>query len=186
MKKKLLMLSVVSILILTGCSEKNAQLQRPVSNKVFYNQNSTVASKFEEAVAFQNKREYARAIEAYDAIINHYRGREDKGVLSSVYINKFECALVSNQGYEEQDLTDFLRRFGNDKKELMQFELLYILDTAKTRSMDAKMEQWVSRYRGERLDGWTFKYIEDWVVRMENATVRNRLIRYVSIFKKFL
>ena len=185
MNRKLLLLSV-SILILTGCSEKNTQLPRPVPNKVSYNQNSTVASKFEEAIAFQNNRDYARAIEAYDEIINHYRGRENKGILSSVYINKFECALVSNRGYKEQDVEDFLRRFGNDKKELMQFELLYILDTAKTRSMDRKIEQWVSRYRGEHLDGWTFKYIDDWIARMENATVRNRLSRYVSIFKKFL
>jgi len=173
---------------MTGCSDKQKKLeptfQTPLTNKS--EEPSTVRIKFKKAVSFQNRREYAKAIAIYDSILNDYQGKEDKRILSSIYINKFECSLLINRGYRQQDVNDFLRRFGNNSRDMMGFEVLYILDSAKSRPMDGKVEEWASKYRNHRLDGWTFIYIDDWIKQIEYAKVRKRLNRYVSIFKKYL
>ena len=187
MNKTLLLISIIGLLLTTGCVEKKEYIKAPILRTTKANRSSfNVSMKFEEAIGFQNQRNYAKAIEIYNSIINYYRNREDKRALAGVYINKFECSLLTNRGYSKRDVEDFLRRFGNNPREMMSFEVLYILDGAKTQSMDGEIEQWTSKYRGQRMSEWTFKYIDDWIKRMENTRVRNRLNRYVSIFKRFL
>ena len=183
------LLSLVTIAFLMGgCSEHQPQPTAPVRSQ---KNNQDVVKlalllKFNQAVELQKQRDYSGAIEIYDQIINYYRGQEDKGILASAYINKFECSLLINRGYREQDIADFLQRFGHNEQKMMGFEVLYILDGAKVKSMDNKLAEWREKYNGQKLEDWTFMYIDDWATRMENAPVRNRVKRYVSIFKRYL
>lgn len=188
MNKTLLSLVAVSFLMI-GCSHKEVR-PSTVPSSVKTDKKSieelAVLLKFNEAVEFQNRRSYANAIQIYDSIISYYSGKENRGILSSVYINKFECSLLINKGYRQNDIEDYLKQFANDPQKLMAFEVLYILDGAKRKSMDAEVERWSSKYRNHRLNDWTFKYIDDWIRRQEDVNKRNRLNRYVSIFKKSL
>jgi len=190
MKKSLFLLSV-TLLLVTGCSNKqhSVNINPSQEKQTLYSETEKkeILVKFERAVVLQKQRKYAEAIEVYDSLINYYRNRENgRGILSVVYINKFECSLLSNRGYDKRDLEDYLRRFGRISSQLMKFEILYILEEGKRKSMDSLVEKWHSKYQGQRLDGWTFAYIDDWIQHLENATIRNRLKRYVSIFKKSL
>lgn len=187
--KKTLFTLVIGAFLIVGCShhqELKPTSSRDTGTQRKSEENFAILLQFNKAVDFQNSREYAKAISIYDTIINYYSAREDKGILSSAYINKFECSLLINRGYRKSDIEDFLRRFGQDPKQMMAFEVLYILDSAKTKSMDSEVERWSSKYRNQRLEDWTFKYIDNWVQRIENVNARNRVKRYVSIFKHSL
>jgi len=186
MKKTFWLLSV-GVLLMTGCSDNQKQIKPSSTPSLIKREETlTLGVKFKQAVYFQNRRKYNKAIEIYDSIINDYHEKEDKSILSSIYINKFECSLLINRAYREQDMNDFLRRFGNNERDMMAFEVLYILARAKGKSMDGKVEEWASKYRNYRLDGWTFVYIDDWINQIEHTQIRKRLNRYVSIFKKYL
>ncbi len=183
--KKITTSLVLAGFIFAGCSNSqntNVVHQTP-SVKT---QETSINLRFEKAVSLQNQKNFSEAIEIYNSIIRKYSDSEYKNTVKSAYINMFECSVLSDRTFRLTDVSDFLERYGREKESLMKFELLHILNQAKHQDVDEKVEKWASRYSGQRLRNWTFSYIDYWVAHIESPRARNRLKRYVHIFKKFI
>jgi hypothetical protein len=202
MSRTKILISLCVILVISGCSTKEPkppkQLEQPkerlhvisepnqIQALVTKPQKSDIETKLSRAISLQDQRRYSEAIELYNSIIRQHGDSKYRKVIESSYINMFECSLLSNRDFRLSDVKSFLEKFGRDRNSLMELEVLHLLSQARRASIDAKVEKWSSEYRGYRLQNWTFKYIDDWAEHIEQSNVRNRLKRYIRVFKRFL
>jgi len=186
--KKITTSLLITGFIFTGCSNSQTSNVAPqtIQKSSINIQDSDITLRFKKANSLQNKKNFAEAIEVYNSIIRKYSHSEYKDLTKSAYINMFECSVLSDRTFRITDVNNFLEKFGRNKSFLMTFELLHILNQAKRRSVDEKVEKWASEYRGIKLRDWTFSYIDYWATHTKQPEIRSRLRRYIKIFKKFI
>ena len=84
---------------------------------------------------------------------------------------------------EKEFLEDYSK---NNPKCNMRYEILKIINEAQNEQQENKIIEWQSKYKNKELSIWYFSLSEKWSDSIENPEIRNRIKKYLNIFKEYL
>jgi tetratricopeptide (TPR) repeat protein len=125
------------------------------------------------------------AIKEYDKVIDKFSSSTNEKILEQVtraLVNKIESLLITNQNIN-QNLKRAKELFKDSESKMIQYSMLEILYNAQISNQDKQIEEWKEKYENLDLGNWRFKEVEEWNNSMQDGEVKERIKKYIEIFK---
>ncbi len=125
------------------------------------------------------------SISEYDKVIKKFSKSKNENITKiyeSVLLNKIEILLISNQNIED-DLKIAQKSFNNNQNNMIKYKMLEILYNAQLTNQDTQIEEWKEQYKNIDLGSWRFDELDEWNDTMSDIEVKERIKRYIDIFK---
>ncbi len=154
--------------------------------KKFYKTTVELGFLFEIAYLYSKERDFDNAIRVYNQIIEKYKNKIDdediKAVVFASMINKVEAKILSNQRIKD-DVEEYVDYMYDDKKYLMQIDMLDIIHGAIRKDQSKKIKKWNEDYKKIKMIDYSFDWLEKWAETIDNREARERIKKYIMIFK---
>ncbi|MDN5094651.1 tetratricopeptide repeat protein [Aliarcobacter butzleri] len=126
------------------------------------------------------------AIKVYDELIEKFKDSKDNNILervASALLNKMEMNLILENKNSKEDLDLCIGLLKDNKKQLLKFEMLKILEKAKDSNQDEKIKNWQIEFKDTKFRDWSFDELKTWAETLQDEA-KERVLRYINIFEK--
>jgi len=135
--------------------------------------------------AFDKQKE---GIEVFEELIDKYKDSELDGVqefVAQAKVNKYELIIIQNKAFSKEEKEWIGSALKLEDK--ASFNLLSIIENAKSSSQDKEVEAWIDDYKEIKNKSWSFKELRKWIANStHDVEVKNRISSYIDIFEKHL
>lgn len=99
------------------------------------------------------------------------------------YLNIFEIDLVQNRAFNHGLIIDFKKKYRSIKSAMMYFDMLEIFKLT-SQAKSANIAKWQKTYKTNKIDGWDFTSIDEWIKENKNEKIKIKLQNLRKIFKE--
>jgi tetratricopeptide (TPR) repeat protein len=141
-----------------------------------------------KGVALGELGESQKAIDVYDILIKEFKDSKSEPILEQVVsamTNKIERLLIDGKNIDTA-IQDIEALSYHSKKTMFKIAMFKILEKAQRISQDEEIEIFLKKYADVELINFSFDELDEWSETITNKDTKERIKKYIEIFKNKL